>query len=267
MFKKSFATLFAAAALGASLIQPVLAADLTLLNVSYDPTRELYQDVNAAFARQWKAKNGEDVKIKASHGGSGKQARSVLDGLEADVVTLALGYDIDELAQRGLIHNDWQSRLPHNASPYTSTIVLLVRKGNPKGIHDWPDLIKPGVAVITPNPKTSGGARWNYLAAYGYALRQFVDVVAEGEGHDIGFQAVEHGAGLLARTAVRGLDLDVFAILRLPLPGEGRVHVLVELAGRVVGHVEQGEVGGEDRLDQCGCGKQDGEAFLEHGIP
>jgi len=168
MFKKSFAVLLAAAAL----IQPVLAADLTLLNVSYDPTRELYQDVNAAFARQWKAKNGEDVKIKASHGGSGKQARSVLDGLEADVVTLALGYDIDELAQRGLIHSDWQTRLPHNASPYTSTIVLLVRKGNPKGIHDWPDLIKPGVAVITPNPKTSGGARWNYLAAYGYALRK-----------------------------------------------------------------------------------------------
>jgi len=172
MFKKSFAVLLAAAALGVPLIQPVLAADLTLLNVSYDPTRELYQDVNAAFARQWKAKNGEDVKIKASHGGSGKQARSVLDGLEADVVTLALGYDIDELAQRGLIHSDWQTRLPHNASPYTSTIVLLVRKGNPKGIHDWPDLIKPGVAVITPNPKTSGGARWNYLAAYGYALRK-----------------------------------------------------------------------------------------------
>jgi sulfate transport system substrate-binding protein len=168
MFKKYLAAVFAAAAL----IQPVLAADLTLLNVSYDPTRELYQDVNAAFARQWKAKSGEDLKIKASHGGSGKQARSVLDGLEADVVTLALGYDIDELAQRGLIHKDWQTRLPHNASPYTSTIVLLVRKGNPKGIHDWPDLVKPGVAVITPNPKTSGGARWNYLAAYGYALRQ-----------------------------------------------------------------------------------------------
>jgi sulfate transport system substrate-binding protein len=172
MFKKRFAVLFAAAALGAPLIQPVLAADLTLLNVSYDPTRELYQDVNAAFAKQWKARSGEDVKIKASHGGSGKQARSVLDGLEADVVTLALGYDIDELAQRGLIQKDWQTRLPHNASPYTSTIVLLVRKGNPKGIHDWPDLVKPGVAVITPNPKTSGGARWNYLAAYGYALRQ-----------------------------------------------------------------------------------------------
>ena len=172
MFKKSFTALFAAAALASTLIQPVLAADITLLNVSYDPTRELYQDVNAAFAKQWKAKSGDDLKIKASHGGSGKQARSVLDGLEADVVTLALGYDIDELAQRGLIQTNWQSRLPYNAAPYTSTIVLLVRKGNPKGIHDWPDLVKPSVAVITPNPKTSGGARWNYLAAYGYALRQ-----------------------------------------------------------------------------------------------
>jgi sulfate transport system substrate-binding protein len=172
MLKKRFTALLAGAALATTLIQPVLAADITLLNVSYDPTRELYQDVNAAFAKQWKAKNGDDLKIKASHGGSGKQARSVLDGLEADVVTLALGYDIDELAQRGLIQNNWQSRLPYNASPYTSTIVLLVRKGNPKGIHGWADLIKPGVAVITPNPKTSGGARWNYLAAYGYALRQ-----------------------------------------------------------------------------------------------
>ncbi|HEX8789223.1 MAG TPA: sulfate ABC transporter substrate-binding protein [Telluria sp.] len=168
MFKKSFIALLAAAAL----IQPVLAADLTLLNVSYDPTRELYQDVNAAFAKQWKAKSGDEVKIKTSHGGSGKQARSVLDGLEADVVTLGLAYDIDELSQRGLIHSDWQKRLPHDASPYTSTIVLLVRKGNPKGIHDWGDLVKPGVSVITPNPKTSSGARWNYLAAYGYALRQ-----------------------------------------------------------------------------------------------
>ena len=172
MFKKSFAALLTTAALGASFIQPVLAADLTLLNVSYDPTRELYQDVNAAFARQWKAKSGDELKIKTSHGGSGKQARSVLDGLEADVVTLGLAYDIDVLSQRGLIQPNWQTRLPHNASPYTSTVVLLVRKGNPKGIHDWGDLVKPGVSVITANPKTSSGARWNYLAAYGYALRQ-----------------------------------------------------------------------------------------------
>src|SRR6059058_2500108 len=147
MLKKTFAALFAAAAL----IQPALAADITLLNVSYDPTRELYQDVNTAFTKEWKAKNGDDVKVKTSHGGSGKQARSVLDGLEADVVTLGLAYDIDELAQRGLIQNNWQTRLPYNASPYTSTIVLLVRKGNPKGIHGWADLVKPGVAVITPN--------------------------------------------------------------------------------------------------------------------
>ncbi|MBK4738203.1 sulfate ABC transporter substrate-binding protein [Noviherbaspirillum pedocola] len=156
-----------------SLIAPSLqAAEVKLLNVSYDPTRELYQSVNAAFAKQWKAQTGDDVKISQSHGGSGKQARSVIDGLEADVVTLALGYDIDAIAQRKLIAADWQKRLPHNASPYTSTIVFLVRKGNPKGIHDWNDLIKPGVSVITPNPKTSGGARWNHLAAWGYALKQ-----------------------------------------------------------------------------------------------
>ena len=148
-------------------------ADVSLLNVSYDPTRELYQDFNSAFAKQWKAKTGENVTIKQSHGGSGKQARSVIDGLDADVVTLALAADIDALASQGkLLPEDWQKRLPLNASPYTSTIVLLVRKGNPKGIKDWNDLIKPGVGVITPNPKTSGGARWNYLAAWGYALKQ-----------------------------------------------------------------------------------------------
>ncbi|WP_374485710.1 sulfate ABC transporter substrate-binding protein [Zoogloea sp.] len=148
-------------------------ADVTLLNVSYDPTRELYQDYNAAFAKYWKAKNKEDVTVKASHGGSGKQARSVIDGLEADVVTLALAADIDALNENGkLVPADWQKRLPHNASPYTSTIVFLVRKGNPKKIKDWNDLAKPGVEVITPNPKTSGGARWNYLAAWGYALKQ-----------------------------------------------------------------------------------------------
>ncbi|WP_374580611.1 sulfate ABC transporter substrate-binding protein [Pseudoduganella sp.] len=148
------------------------AADVSLLNVSYDPTRELYQDVNTAFAKEWKAKTGDNVKIKQSHGGSGKQARAVIDGLEADVVTLALAYDIDAIAERGLLAKDWQKRLGHDSAPYSSTIVFLVRKGNPKAIKDWADLVKPGVAVITPNPKTSGGARWNHLAAYGYALRQ-----------------------------------------------------------------------------------------------
>ncbi|MDR7296188.1 sulfate transport system substrate-binding protein [Pelomonas aquatica] len=146
-------------------------AQTSLLNVSYDPTRELYQDFNKAFTAQWKTKTGEAVSIKASHGGSGKQARSVIDGLEADVVTLGLGYDVDALADKGLLPQDWQKRLPHNASPYTSTIVFLVRKGNPKRIANWPDLARSGVEVITPNPKTSGGARWNYLAAWGYALK------------------------------------------------------------------------------------------------
>ncbi len=148
------------------------AAQVKLLNVSYDPTRELYQDFNAAFAKAWKAKTGKDVTVQQSHGGSGKQARSVVDGLEADVVTLALAYDVDAIAKSGLIAKNWQSRLPNNAAPYTSTIVFLVRKGNPKKIHDWNDLTRPGVAVITPNPKTSGGARWNYLAAWGFALRK-----------------------------------------------------------------------------------------------
>jgi len=149
------------------------AKDITLLNVSYDPTRELYQDFNKAFAAQWKAKTGDTVTIKQSHGGSGKQARSVIDGLEADVVTLALAYDVDELADKAkLIPADWQKRLTHNSSPYTSTIVFLVRKGNPKGINNWPDLARSGIDVITPNPKTSGGARWNYLAAWGFALKQ-----------------------------------------------------------------------------------------------
>jgi sulfate transport system substrate-binding protein len=148
-------------------------AQTTLLNVSYDPTRELYQDFNAAFARHWKAQTGETVTIQQSHGGAGKQARAVIDGLEADVVTLALAYDIDAIAEKArLIPTDWQKRLPNNSSPYTSTIVFLVRKGNPKGIKDWDDLVKPGVSVITPNPKTSGGARWNYLAAWGYVLKQ-----------------------------------------------------------------------------------------------
>ena len=144
----------------------------TLLNVSYDPTRELYREFNAAFAAHWAARGNPRPAINSSHGGSGRQARAVIDGLAADVVTLALAYDIDEIAARGLLAKDWQKRLPHNSSPYTSTIVFLVRKGHPTGIKDWNDLARPGVSVITPNPKTSGGARWNYLAAWGYALKQ-----------------------------------------------------------------------------------------------
>jgi sulfate/thiosulfate transport system substrate-binding protein len=146
---------------------------VTLLNVSYDPTRELYGDFNQQFVTYWKGKTGQEVKIRQSHGGSGKQARSVIDGLEADVVTLALAYDIDQIAEKGgSLPANWQTRLPNNSSPYTSTIVLLVRKGNPKGIKDWGDLVKPGISVVTPNPKTSGGARWNLLAAWAWALRQ-----------------------------------------------------------------------------------------------
>lgn len=147
---------------------------LHLLNVSYDPTREFYQEFNIAFAREWKDSGGGEVMVEQSHGGSGKQARSVIDGLEADVVTLALAYDIDAIADKAqLLPANWQTRLPNNSAPYTSTMVLVVRKGNPKGIKDWDDLVKPGIAVITANPKTSGGARWNYLAAWGYALRKF----------------------------------------------------------------------------------------------
>ena len=149
------------------------AADVTLLNVSYDPTRELYVDFNKAFTAAYQKETGKSVEIKQSHGGSGSQARAVIDGLQADVVTLALAYDVDAIAGKGLIPADWQKRLPLNASPYTSTIVFLVRKGNPKGIKDWDDLTKSGVSIITPNPKTSGGARWNYLAAWGYALKKF----------------------------------------------------------------------------------------------
>ncbi|HWQ92756.1 MAG TPA: sulfate ABC transporter substrate-binding protein [Clostridia bacterium] len=150
------------------------ARTVEFLNVSYDPTRELYQEVNAAFAKLWQAKTGDRVAFKQSHGGSGKQARSVIDGLEGDVVTLALAYDIDAIAQKGkLLPVDWQKRLPHNSSPYTSTVVFLVRKGNPKGIKDWDDLVKPGIEIVHPNPKTSGGARWNYLAAWGFALKKY----------------------------------------------------------------------------------------------
>ena len=169
-------TLAAAAALGLALGASAVLADTTLLNVSYDPTRELYKDVNAAFIKDWKAKGGDNVTIEQSHGGSGKQARAVIDGLQADVVTLALQGDIDQIAKAGLIGADWQKHLGNNSSPYTSTIVFLVRKGNPKNIKDWDDLAKQGVEVITPNPKTSGGARWNYLAAWAFADGKF--------GHD-----------------------------------------------------------------------------------
>jgi sulfate transport system substrate-binding protein len=163
---------FAAAALVAAAV--TARADVTMLNVSYDPTRQLYREIDAGFAKRWFALTGEKLTMHASHGGSGKQARALIEGLQADVVTLALAYDIDAIAQRAkLLPADWQKRLPNNSSPYTSTIVFLVRKGNPKGIRDWNDLVKPGVAVIAPNPKTSGGARWNYLAAWGYALKRF----------------------------------------------------------------------------------------------
>ena len=156
------------------------AGTVELLNVSYDPTRELYEDIDAAFARKWKAEHGQNVRIKMSHGGSGKQSRAVIDGLDADVVTLALAYDIDAIAEKsGALSKNWQTRLPDNSAPYTSTIVMLVRKGNPKGIGDWGDLIKPGVEVITPNPKTSGGARWNFLAAWAYGRKQGGDAAAE----------------------------------------------------------------------------------------
>ena len=171
-FFLSLTALIAALALASPIA--ATAADVTLLNVSYDPTRELYQDYNAAFAKYWKAKTGDNVTIKASHGGSGKQARAIIDGLDADVATLALAYDVDQLSEKGkLIPKDWQKRLPNNSAPYTSTIVFLVRKGNPKHIKDWDDVVKPGISVITPNPKTSGGARWNYLAAYAYALKKY----------------------------------------------------------------------------------------------
>jgi sulfate/thiosulfate transport system substrate-binding protein len=159
-------------AAGLAIVGSAIAADVTLLNVSYDPTRELYSDLGKAFAAKYKADTGKTLEIKSSHGGSGKQARSVIDGLDADVVTLALAYDIDAIADKGFLPQDWQKRLPQNASPYTSTIVFLVRKGNPKNIKDWDDLAKPGVKVVTPNPKTSGGARWNYLAAWGYELKK-----------------------------------------------------------------------------------------------
>ncbi len=172
--RRDFIKIPLAAAFAGAMSLPAWAQGVTLLNVSYDPTRELYVEFNQAFAKHWKAKTGQEVTVKQSHGGSGKQARSVIDGLEADVVTLALGADVDALhTQAGLIPKDWQKRLPHNASPYQSTIVLVVRQGNPKGIKDWDDLVRPGIKVITPNPKTSGGARWNYLAAWEFARRKY----------------------------------------------------------------------------------------------
>jgi sulfate transport system substrate-binding protein len=190
MQENSLSVLLSAALLAVALPAAAPAQQVRLLNVSYDPTRELYQDVNAAFARQWKAKTGKSVEVQQSHGGAGKQARSVIDGLEADVVTLALAYDIDAIAAAGLMPRTWQSRLPHNSCPYTSTIVFLVRKGNPKGIRDWDDLARTGVSVITPNPKTSGGARWNVLAAWGYAVRK-------------------HGSEERARELLRGIFRNV----------------------------------------------------------
>jgi sulfate/thiosulfate-binding protein len=176
--KKLGLALLATGVAGLSLAQGLkkaqaIPASVQLLNVSYDPTRELYQDFNKSFAAYWRKKTGQAVTIQQSHGGSGKQARSVIDGLSADVVTLALGYDVDAIADAGLVARNWQRRLPQNSAPYTSTIVFLVRKGNPKNIKDWNDLVRPGVQVITPNPKTSGGARWNYLAAWGYALKKY----------------------------------------------------------------------------------------------
>lgn len=164
---------FALALIALATLTAANAANVTLLNVSYDPTRELYKDINAAFAKDWKAKTGDNLSVKQSHAGSGAQARAVIDGLDADVVTLALAYDIDAIAQKGkLLPANWQKRLPENSTPYTSTYVFLVRKGNPWKIHDWSDLVKPGIQVVTPNPKTSGGARWAYLAAWAYALKQ-----------------------------------------------------------------------------------------------
>ncbi|MBI3950342.1 MAG: sulfate ABC transporter substrate-binding protein [Acidobacteria bacterium] len=175
MILKDLIRLLLALSVTLGLTLPALAqANITLLNVSYDPTRELYREFNAAFAKYWKAKTGQQVTINQSHGGSSKQARAVIDGLEADVVTLALAYDIDAIAEKAkLITKNWQARLPHNSSPYISTVAFLVRKGNPKKIKDWDDLVRPGISVISPNPKTSGVARWNYLAAWGYALKKY----------------------------------------------------------------------------------------------
>ena len=213
------------------------AAALELLNVSYDPTRELYQECNAAFAAHWKGRTGQDVTLLQSHGGAGKQARAVIDGLEADVVTLALAYDIDVIAEKAkLLPANWQSRLPHNSCPYTSTIVFLVRKGNPKGIGDWDDLAKPGVAVITPNPKTSGGARWSFLAAWGYALKRWDN--DEAKARDLvtrifkNVPVLDTGARGSTTTFLRGMG-DVFisweneALLAAGKLGQGELEIVV----------------------------------------
>jgi sulfate/thiosulfate-binding protein len=213
-------------------------ADVTLLNVSYDPTRELYQDFNAAFAKHWQATTKDKLAVRVSHGGSGRQARSVIDGLEADVVTLALAYDIDEIAEKAkLLPADWQKRLPNNSAPYTSTIVFLVRKGNPKGVRDWDDLARPGVSVITPNPKTSGGARWNYLAAWGYALKKYGNDPAKAKAfvasifHNV--PVLDSGARGSTTTFVERGQGDVLlaweneAFLALKEFGAGRVEIVV----------------------------------------
>lgn len=213
------------------------AEDVTLLNVSYDPTRELYADFNQAFAKHWKEKTGQTVTIQQSHGGAGKQARAVIDGLEADVVTLALAYDIDAIAEKaGLFPKDWQARLPNNSSPYTSTIVFLVRKGNPKGIKDWDDLVKEGVSVITPNPKTSGGARWNYLAAWAYAKKKLGSDEAAKDFVGKLYKNVavlDSGARGSTTTFVEREIGDVFisweneAFLAVKELGEGKVEIVV----------------------------------------
>jgi sulfate/thiosulfate transport system substrate-binding protein len=212
------------------------APKVSLLNVSYDPTRELYDEYNAAFAKHWKEKTGQQLTVKQSHGGSGKQARSVVDGLEADVVTLALAYDIDAVAKTGLLDPAWQKRFPHNSAPYTSTIVFLVRKGNPKGVKDWSDLVKPGIQVITPNPKTSGGARWNYLAAWGYELKRTKDEAKAKEFVRALYRNVpvlDTGArGALTTFAERGIG-DVFlsweneAVLAATQLGKDRFEIVV----------------------------------------
>jgi sulfate/thiosulfate transport system substrate-binding protein len=211
-------------------------ARVTLLNASYDPTRELYEEVNAAFAKTWKARTGQEVSVKQSHGGSGKQARAVIDGLAADVVTLALAYDVDAIARAGLVKPGWEARLPQRAAPYTSTVVFLVRKGNPKGIRDWADLVRPGLQVITPNPKTSGGARWNYLAAWGQELRRTGDAAKAREYVRALYRNVpvlDSGArGATTTFAERGIG-DVLiaweseALLAAKKFGDGRVELVV----------------------------------------
>lgn len=214
----------------------VTATETILLNVSYDPTREFYQEFNRAFAKYWQEQTGQMVNIQQSHGGSGKQARAVMDGLDADIVTLALAYDIDAIAKTGLLPMDWQSRLPHNSAPYTSTIVFLVRKGNPKGIKDWDDLIKPGIAIVTPNPKTSGGARWNYLAAWGYAVQNGADTDKAREFVTKLFknvQVLDSGARAATTTFVKRELGDVFisweneALLSINELGKDKFEIVV----------------------------------------